>query len=154
MLSHFSRVRFCATPQMAAHQAPPSLGFSRQEYWSGLPFTSPGDRPDPGIEPQSPALQADLMIYPPDNWGTPIHLNSIHDHSKPKFLNNRQYFSWGIFASFWTNVLLSRCRGWVMLMYLSGISQGCSWPSYNNQDNPPPTPAKNYVALNTSSAEV
>ena len=38
LLSHFSRVRLCATPEMAAHQAPPSLGFSRQEHWSGLPF--------------------------------------------------------------------------------------------------------------------
>ena len=41
LLSHFSRVRLCATPQTAAHQAPPSLGFSRQERWSGLPFPSP-----------------------------------------------------------------------------------------------------------------
>ena len=41
LLSRFSRVQFCATPQMAAHQAPPSLGFSRQEHWSGLPFPSP-----------------------------------------------------------------------------------------------------------------
>ena len=41
LLSHFSRVRLCETPQTAAHQAPPSLGFSRQEYWSGLPFPSP-----------------------------------------------------------------------------------------------------------------
>ena len=41
MLSHFSRVRLCATPETAAHQAPPSLGFSRQEHWSGLPFSSP-----------------------------------------------------------------------------------------------------------------
>ena len=41
LLSHFSRVRLCATPQMAAHQAPLSLGFSRQEHWSGLPFPSP-----------------------------------------------------------------------------------------------------------------
>ena len=41
LLSHFSRVRLCATPQMAAHQPPPSLGFSRQEHWSGLPFPSP-----------------------------------------------------------------------------------------------------------------
>ena len=40
LLSHFSRVRLCATPQMAAHQASPSLGFSRQEHWSGLPFPS------------------------------------------------------------------------------------------------------------------
>ena len=41
MLSHFSRVRLCATPQTVAYQAPPSLGFSRQEHWSGLPFPSP-----------------------------------------------------------------------------------------------------------------
>ena len=41
LLSRFSRVRLCATPQTAAHQAPPSLGFSRQEHWSGLPFPPP-----------------------------------------------------------------------------------------------------------------
>ena len=41
LLRHFSRVRLCATPETAAHQAPPSLGFSRQEHWSGLPFPSP-----------------------------------------------------------------------------------------------------------------
>ena len=41
LLSHFSRVRLCVTPWTAAHQAPPSLGFSRQEHWSGLPFPSP-----------------------------------------------------------------------------------------------------------------
>ena len=41
LLSHFSRVRLCATPETAAHQAPPSLGFSRQEHWSGLPFPFP-----------------------------------------------------------------------------------------------------------------
>ena len=41
LLSRFSRVRLCAIPEMAAHQAPPSLGFSRQEHWSGLPFPSP-----------------------------------------------------------------------------------------------------------------
>ena len=49
------------------HQAPPSMGFSRQENWSGLPFSSPGDLPDPEIEPRSLALQADaLTSEPPD----------------------------------------------------------------------------------------
>ena len=56
-----SRVRLFATPWTVAHQAPPSMGFTRQEYWSGLPFPSPGDRPNPGIEPSSPALQADAL---------------------------------------------------------------------------------------------
>ena len=48
-----------ATTWAVARQAPLSMGFSRQEHWSGLPFPSPGDLPDPGIEPDSPALQAD-----------------------------------------------------------------------------------------------
>jgi len=47
------------TPWTVAHQASLSTGFSRQEYWSGLPFPSPGDLPDPGIKPRSPALQED-----------------------------------------------------------------------------------------------
>ena len=54
-----------ATPWTVAHQAPLSMGFSRQEYWSGLPFPSPGDLPDPGIEPRSPALQADPLTSEP-----------------------------------------------------------------------------------------
>ena len=49
------------TPQTVAHQAPLSMGFSRQKYWSGLSFPSPGDLPDPGIELQSPTLQADSL---------------------------------------------------------------------------------------------
>ena len=49
------------TPWTVAHQAPLSMGFSRQECWSGLPFPSPEDLPDPGIEPRSPALQADSL---------------------------------------------------------------------------------------------
>ena len=51
-----SRVRLFVTPWTVAYYAPPSMGFSRQEYWSGLPFPSPEDLPDPGIEPRSPAL--------------------------------------------------------------------------------------------------
>ena len=49
------------TSWTVACQVPLSMGFSRQEYWSGLPFPSPGDFPDPGIEPRSPALQADSL---------------------------------------------------------------------------------------------
>ena len=49
------------TPWTVAHQAPLSMGFSRQEYWSGLLFLSPGDLPDPGTEPRSPARQADSL---------------------------------------------------------------------------------------------
>ena len=59
-----------AAPWTVAYQAPPSMGFSRQEYWSGLPFPSPGDLPDPGIEPRSPALEADALTSEPP--GKPI----------------------------------------------------------------------------------
>ena len=52
-------------------QTPPSMGFSRQEYWSGLPFPSPGDLPKPGIEPRSPAFQADALTSEPP--GKPKH---------------------------------------------------------------------------------
>ena len=58
-----SRVRLFATPLTVACQVPPSMGFSRQEYWSGLPVPSLGDLPDPGIEPRSPALQADALPF-------------------------------------------------------------------------------------------
>ena len=51
-----------ASPWAVACQAPLSMGFSREEYWSGLPFLSPGDLPDPGIEPGSPVLQADSLL--------------------------------------------------------------------------------------------
>ena len=58
-----SRVRLC--DPMDCNQAPPSMGFSRQECWSGLPFPSPGYLPDPGIEPGSPTLQADALPSEP-----------------------------------------------------------------------------------------
>ena len=64
LLSH---VRLFATPWTIAYQAPPSMGFSRQEYWSGLPFPSPGDLPNPGIEPRSSALQAVALSSPTIN---------------------------------------------------------------------------------------
>ena len=60
-----------------AYQAPPSRGFSRQEYWSGLPFPSPGDLLDPGIELGSPALQADALTSEPPV--KPIKLTQIDE---------------------------------------------------------------------------
>ena len=54
-----------ATPQTTVHQVPLFMGFPRQEYWSGLPFPPPGNLPDPGIEPRSPALQADSFSFEP-----------------------------------------------------------------------------------------
>ena len=68
----FSCVQLFATPWTVAHQAPPSVGFSRQEYWSGLPFPPAGDLPNSGMEPRSPALEAGaLTSEPPGEPGKP-----------------------------------------------------------------------------------
>ena len=64
-MNSLSRVRLFVTPWTVACQAPLSMGFSRQEYWSGLPFPSPEDLPNPGIKPGSPALQADALSSEP-----------------------------------------------------------------------------------------
>ena len=66
LLSRFSHVRLCATPWTIAYQAPPSMGFSRQEYWNGLPFPSPEDLPDPGTEPSLPHCRQTLYCLSHD----------------------------------------------------------------------------------------
>ena len=75
-----SFVRLFATPWTVAYQAFPSMGFSRQEYQSGLPFPSPGDLPNPGIKPGSPALQADAL--PSEPPGKPSIPSRIHKKRK------------------------------------------------------------------------
>ena len=69
-----------ATPWTVDHQAPLPMGFSRQAYWSGLPFPSPGDLPNPGIKPGSPALQADSL--PTELWGKPTSSIVSYTHKK------------------------------------------------------------------------
>ena len=81
VVSPLSPFQLFVTPWTVAYQGPPSMEFSRQKYWSGLPFTFPGDLPDSGIEPRSSALQADsLPSEPPgkDLYCCPTNrLNSI-----------------------------------------------------------------------------
>ena len=64
-MNSLSHVQLFVTPWTVAYQGPLSMGFSRQEYWSGLLFPSPGDIPNPGIEPGSPALWADTLPSEP-----------------------------------------------------------------------------------------
>ena len=74
----------CLTLQLhgqVAHQAPLSIGFSRQEHWSELPFPSAGDLPDPGIEPRSPTLQADSLLSEPPGK---LHLKVTRNQTKKK----------------------------------------------------------------------
>ena len=76
-----SRVRLFVTPWTVAYQAPLSMGSSRQEYWSGLPFPFPGDLPVPGIEPRSPTLHIDALTSAPP--GKPLNTR-IQSLRKPR----------------------------------------------------------------------
>ena len=70
LLSHFSRVQLCATPETAAHQAPPSLGFSRQEHWSELPFPSPMHESESEVAQSCPTLRGPMDCSLP---GSSVH---------------------------------------------------------------------------------
>ena len=86
-MKSFSRVQLFATPWTVAYQAPQSMEFSSQEYWSGLPLPSPEDLPDPGIEPGSPALQTDVFTGRATNHY--INMFDIKDvNFPPKYLIN------------------------------------------------------------------
>ena len=85
-VNSLSRVQLFVTPWTVAHQAPLSMGFSRQGYWSGLPFSSPGDLPDPGIEPGYPTLQADDLSSEPQ--GKPL------DHSGMTYIKSLMTIQW------------------------------------------------------------
>ena len=75
-----SRVRLFVTLWTVAYQAPPSMGFSRQEYWSGLPFSPPGDLPHPEIELTSPELRVDSFTAEPPGKPLSIILESTNIH--------------------------------------------------------------------------
>ena len=89
-----SRIQLFATPRTVARQAPLSMGFSREEYWSGLPCPPPGDLPNPGIKPRSPVLQADSLSSEPLGKSTMwINLENIVLIEKKKVTIHRLYNS-------------------------------------------------------------
>ena len=83
-----NHVRLLVTPWTVAHQAPLSMEFSRQEYWSGFPFLSPGDLTDPGVKPGSPAFQADSL--PPEPPGKPSKKSTNNKYWK--HVEKEKYF--------------------------------------------------------------
>ena len=86
-----SRVRLFAIPWTVAYQAPPSMEFSRQEYWSGLPFPAPGDLPNPRIEPGSPTSEADtLSSEPPGKPESTSRAAVIHELTHVSDFEQRQ----------------------------------------------------------------
>ena len=88
-----SRVWLFATPWTLVHQAPLSMRFPRQEYWNGLPFSSPGDLPDPGMEPGSPSLQADSLPSETPNWPMRVNVSlSFTSHANKWANRGRSWF--------------------------------------------------------------
>ena len=98
------------TPWTVAHQTPLSMEFSRQEYWIGMPFPSPGDLPDPRIEPRSPALQADsLLTEPPGKTivAASIYIATNSNETSLFFLHLPQHL---LFLTFLITVILTGVR--------------------------------------------
>ena len=111
LLSHFSRVWLCATPETAAHQAPPSLGFSRQEHWSGLPFPSPMYESDKWKQSRSVipdslrshGLQPTRLLCP---WDFPARVLEWGAIAFSRFLTRCNNFVWFyyLFQYFYNNL--------------------------------------------------
>ena len=92
-----SHVQLSVTLWTVTYQASPSMGFSRQEYWSGLPFPSPGDLPDPGIKPGSPALEADTLTSEPPGKEIESKYLTMHQTASNTELYDMKfssYWSW------------------------------------------------------------
>ena len=122
-----SHVQHFATPWTVAYQAPLSMGFSRQEYWSGLPFPSPGDLPDSGTESRSPVLQADSL--PSEPLGKPPEVSIVHicsgEVNRAKLEDEISLFCTKLFPGLTSEVL---CDGnwlfccWASRLYVSRTS--------------------------------
>ena len=113
VLTHFSHARLFATPLTVSHQSPLSMGFSKQEYWNGLPCPSPGDFPDPGIEPMSftsPALAGRFFpLVPP---GKPCFTNKCY------IFYSNSIVSVCIFSSTWFCQTVNICLSveWMLIL--------------------------------------
>ena len=126
-----SRVRLFATPGTVTRQPPLSMGFSRQEYWSRLPFLSPEDLPDLGIEPGSPALQADSLPSEPPGKISFLWLKGIPYMGRPQLVDIWVVSDLGLLwlVAQWT--FMDRLFAWTPLfdsfgyMLRSGLAEPC-----------------------------
>ena len=156
VLSWFSHVRLFVTPCTGARQAPLSLGFSRQESWSGLPFPPPGDLLDPGIEPESPvSLALSGRFSTTETYGKPpveVLWSQKSEWKETVMIRNTQKIFWLFFSlvtlsearlkspcieikSFSGHFCLGRCLEWGMRCFLWELRYGDLWVSVSNADN-------------------
>ena len=128
-----SRVRLFATEWSVAYQAPQSMGFSRQEYWSGLPFPSPGDLPDPGMEPRSPLLKADsLLTELPGNRGYLLQTWKLICLFNSSGSKDHLWTRKCLFSNFLSHMTLHKLlSSWHLLAAPSQLNS--TWKSYNLQ---------------------
>ena len=144
LLSHFSRARLCATPEMTAHQAPPSLGFSRQEHWSGLPFPSPVHESEKWKWSRSVVsdswwphgLQPTRLLRPWDFPGksTGVYFSSTILHK----LNKMALMTWprnqtihiGKFQVSTQFTKIRKTRGWITKIILQRCTPPPPWMAY------------------------
>ena len=115
-MKSLSRVQLFVTPWIVAQQAPLSMGFSRPEYWSGLPFPSAGDLPNPGIEPRSPASHTHTHTHIHTHWGSHTHTGD-HTHTHTHTHTGDPLLSGPVFSAFpsWTRrqcVVLGGSSSW------------------------------------------
>ena len=120
------RVQLFVTPWTVDYQAPPSMGFSRQEYWSGLPFPSPGDLPDPGIKSGSPSLQADTLLSEPPGKPSSAKYWQLNLQKFPGFCYAFHHLSETILTEAHITLLQSvHQRLLSSVLFLSTLSQAC-----------------------------
>ena len=126
-----------ATPWTVSYQAPPSMGFSRQKCWSGLPFPSPGDLPNPGIEPGSPALWADALPSEPPGKSPP----------RGPYLSPNSLKTCGLLGSSWLLIvqlllldMINSSRVMETLLLLCRAHPSSSLPPHFTFSSPSPLP--------------
>ena len=125
MISCFSHVQPCATLWTVAHQAPLSMGFSRQEYWSGVPCPPPGDLPDPGIELESltsPAL-AGKFFSTSATWEAPYQLSGFFFHTWPTLRLSPVWV-----CTFFQDGFQPRGLRWALVSHIMGCCPPSFWP--------------------------
>ena len=112
-----------ATPWTVACQAPLSMEFSRQEYWSEYPFPSPGDLPNPGIKPRSPALQADSLPSEPQGaWAWLMIVLICNNSLWLYFITKYNFYTWFLFLAVYIQFMLQNAD--LKTLFLQGPGAG------------------------------